>query len=214
MPQCDVQEIQAILHLPTRHGIASITGMEPESGDAKERINSQVAVTVAIVAAFMAVTKVTDDNVCQAMDREKAHEVNAWSYFQSKSVKQNLAELGHDQLKFQAVGSVGDARSSYEAEIKRYEQEIERYKSEKRAIEAEAKAHKKNYEALNHRDDQFDLSDATLSIALGMLAVTALAGKRWLLVASWGIGGFGALMGIAGLARIGFKVDWLVKLLS
>jgi hypothetical protein len=188
--------------------------MDPQSSEAKERINNQVAITVAVLAAFMAITKVTDDNVCQAMDREKANEVNAWSYFQSKSIKQNLVEQSRAQLASLALAAAGDARSSYETEIRRCEEEIARYEVDKNEIQAKARGHEKNYRALNYRDDQFDLSDATLSISLGMLAVTALTGKRWLLVTSWGIGGFGALMGMAGLAKLGFSVSWLVKLLS
>ena len=45
--------------------------MEPDESNAKESMNNKVAVTVAILAAFMAVTKVKDDNICQAMVKEK-----------------------------------------------------------------------------------------------------------------------------------------------
>jgi len=186
--------------------------MEPNESDAKERINNHVAVTVAILAAFMAITKVTDDNVCQAMEKEKANEVNAWSYYQSKSIKQNLAEVGRAQLAAQTAP--GNTREHVEAQVAKYDKEIARYESDKAEIYAKAKGHEKNYDALNFRDDQFDLSDATLSIALGMLAVTALTGKMWLLTTSWVIGGFGALLGMAGLLRLGIHFEWLVKLLS
>ena len=46
--------------------------MDPNGSDLKERINNYVAVSVAILAAFMAVTKVKDDNVCQVMVKEAA----------------------------------------------------------------------------------------------------------------------------------------------
>ena len=188
--------------------------INPSESEAKERINNSVAVTVAVLAAFMAITKVTDDNVCQAMERAKADEVNAWSYYQSKSIKQNLAELGRAQLAGLARTTSGDARVQIESQVTRYDAEIARYETEKAEIKAKAEQHGNSYAALNFRDDQFDLSDATLSIALGTLAVTALTGKRWLLVASWSVGGFGALLGVAGLARLGIHAGWLVKLLS
>ena len=38
----------------------------------------------------------------------------------------------------------------------------------------------KQYDELNFHDHQFDLSDAFLSIAIAMLAVTSLVQKRWL----------------------------------
>ncbi len=188
--------------------------METDSPDAKERINNSVAVTVAILAAFMAVTKVKDDNICQAMVKEKSDEVNTWSYYQSKSVKQNLAELGRAQLTGLAQTTTGEALAKIESVVHRYDEEILRYETEKSEIKTKAERHSKNYDSLNFRDDQFDLSDATLSISLGMLAVTALTGKRWLLLTSWTIGGFGALLGVAGLTGLNIHPDWLIKLLS
>lgn len=188
--------------------------MPNDETDAKERINNLVAVSVAILAAFMAITKVTDDNVCQAMERVKADEVNRWSYYQSKSIKQNLAELGRAQLSSLATTTTGETRASLEVLVVKYTEEINRYDAEKAEIKTEAEELGKRYAALNFRDDQFDLSDATLSIALAMLAVTALTGKRWLLVTSWVIGCVGAVMGMAGLAKLGLSAGWLVKFLS
>jgi len=86
--------------------------------------------------------------------------------------------------------------------------------SEKAEIKTKAEQHTKTYDALNFRDDQFDLSDATLSVSLVMLAVTALTGKRWLLVMGWVMGSIGALIGVAGLTGLNLHPGWLVKLLS
>src|SRR4051812_47713157 len=188
--------------------------MEPNDNNSGERINNYVAVTVAILAAFMAVTKVKDDNICQAMVKEKSEEVNTWSYYQSKSVKQNLAELGRAQLSGLSLTAAAETRTQIEGIVARYDADIARYESEKAQIKKEAEQHGKNYDTLNFRDDQFDLSDATLSISLAMLAVTALTAKRWLLMASWIVGGFGALLGMAGLVGLNLHPDWLIKLLS
>jgi hypothetical protein len=202
------------------------SGMEPNDSnakeganssndsDAKERMNNYVAITVAFLASFMAITKVTDDNVCQAMERIKAEEVNAWALYQSKSIKQNLAELGREDLAALARTTTPEVRDQINAQVARYDKEIERYNKEKAEIKTEAEGHKATYQALNFRDDQFDLSDATLSIALGMMAVTALTGKKSLLFASWAIGGVGALIGLAGLMKLKIDVGWIVKLLS
>jgi hypothetical protein len=188
--------------------------MESNGSDAKERMNNYVAITVAILASFMAITKVTDDNVCQAMERVKAEEVNAWSLYQSKSIKQNLAELGRENLSALARTTTGEVREKIDRQVAIYDGEIRRYEAEKKDIYSEAVRHRETYKTLNFRDDQFDLSDATLSIALGIIAVTALTGKKSLLLASWGIGGFGALVGLAGLVKLGIDVSWLVKFLS
>ncbi|HWQ26763.1 MAG TPA: DUF4337 family protein [Chlorobaculum sp.] len=78
----------------------------------------------------------------------------------------------------------------------------------------EAKGFEQHYDELNFRDDQFDLSDAALSISLAMLAITSLAGNRKLLVLAWVFCGFGLIMGLAGLAGFALHPDELVKFLS
>src|SRR5262245_12467789 len=83
--------------------------------DAKEHTNNHVAVTFTILAVLMVITKVTDDNVCQAIDNVKANEVNTWSYYQSKSFKQNLAELGRTEFEALALTAPPEARAKIDA---------------------------------------------------------------------------------------------------
>lgn len=68
--------------------------------------------------------------------------------------------------------------------------------------------------ALNYRDDQFDLSDALVAIAISLLAVTALAHKRWLFRLALVPTFFGVLMGLAGLLGWKLHSDVLARLLS
>jgi Domain of unknown function (DUF4337) len=184
------------------------------SGDAHDRLNNTVAVLVAIVAAFMAVTKVKDDNIVQAMLQAKSDAVDTWSEYQSKRIKQHLEEMGRDQLQLmrQTIPAAGAAQ--LEEQSKRYESEIARYQKDEDELQQKARGLEAQYDALNYRDDQFDLSDAALSVALAMLAVTALTRKRWLLWASLLFGAFGVVMGLAGLLGLHLHPDWLTKLLS
>src|SRR5213079_1513211 len=69
-----------------------------ESGEnSRDRFNNWIAVSVAILAAFMAVTKVKDDNTVQAVLQAKSDAVDSWNEYQSKRIKHHLVELGHDQ---------------------------------------------------------------------------------------------------------------------
>ena len=43
---------------------------------AKERLNSLVAITLAVLAALMGITKVKDDNIVQAMQQAKVNAVD------------------------------------------------------------------------------------------------------------------------------------------
>src|SRR5438046_535567 len=70
-------------------------GEQPQS-TRERRLNMRVA--VAVLATFMGVTKVKDDNIVQAMLQAKSDAVDTWSEFQAKSTKQHLAEVTADEL--------------------------------------------------------------------------------------------------------------------
>ena len=182
--------------------------------EAKDRLNAWVAISVALLASFMAVTKVKDDNIVQAMLQAKSDAVDTWGEYQAKRIKQHLTELGRTQaLAFRATVSASSA-AQFEKQAQDYEAEIKRYQTEETDLQKKAKDYEARYDALNFRDDQFDLSDAALSVALAMLAITALTGKRWLLWLSWLFAVFGLVMGIAGLAGLNLHPNWLSNLLS
>ena len=183
-------------------------------GGAHDRLNNAVAVMVAIVAAFMAVTKVKDDNIVQAMLQAQSDAVDTWSEYQSKRIKQHVEELGRDQAQLMRSTVPAQSAAQFDEQSKRYEAEIGRYQADEDELQKKARGLEKQYDDLNYRDDQFDLSDAALSVALAMLAVTALTRKRWLLWASLLFAAFGVVMGLAGLFGLHLHPDWLTKLLS
>ena len=55
------------------------------------RLNTWVALTVAILATFMAVCKVKDDNVVQAMQQAQADRVDDWGYYQARNLREEVA---------------------------------------------------------------------------------------------------------------------------
>jgi hypothetical protein len=82
------------------------------------------------------------------------------------------------------------------------------------ALLASFRSFEKQYDALNFRDDQFDLSDAVLSVSIATLAITSLHRKKWLLWMSLVLGAFGVVMGAAGLFGLSIHQNWLIKLHS
>ncbi len=182
--------------------------------EAKNRLNNWIAISVAIISVFMAVTKVKDDNIVQAMLQAKSDAVDTWNEYQSKKIKQHLAELGLNQVQALQVMAQGKGSDVLSSQQKQYRDAIARYQTDEDALSKKAKGFEKQYDDLNFKDDQFDLSDATLSISLAMLAISALTGKRRLLALAWLIAGFGLLMGLAGLMGLPLHPAALVKLLS
>jgi uncharacterized protein DUF4337 len=182
--------------------------------EAKNRLNNWIAISVAIISVFMAITKVKDDNIVQAMLQTKSDAVDTWNEYQSKKIKQHMAELGLNQVQALHVLEQGKGSAVLSSQQKQYQDAITRYQTEEDALSKKAKGFEKQYDDLNFRDDQFDLSDATLSISLAMLAITALTGKRKLLALAWLFAGFGLLMGLAGLMGLPLHPITLIKMLS
>src|SRR5690242_17310069 len=138
---------------------------------------------VAVVATFMALCNIKDGNVGQSMAQAQSKAVDAWSYYQAKSVKESLAEAGRDQLSaFRLTLMTRTAeRDTLDQRIAEYQQQADRYEKEKADIKREAEGDERTYDELNVHDDQFDLSEASFSVVIALLGVTALTQKRWLL---------------------------------
>lgn len=184
------------------------------NGNGASRFNSYIAVSVAIISTFLGVTKIKDDNVVQAMLMAKSNAVDTWAEYQSKKIKHHLSELGLKQTVALRAVATGKGAAILDEQAKDYRETIARYETEEPELKQKARAYEKEYDALNYRDDQFDLSDAALSVSLAMLALAALTNKRWLLWLAWCSAGLGFVMGIAGLFGIHIHPDWLTSLLS
>ena len=78
----------------------------------------------------------------------------------------------------------------------------------------DAGTHEKEYDLLNFRDDQFDMSEAFMSIAIAVAAVASLVGSFWLLYVAWGSGAIGVVFWFAGFSGLNFRPEWLAQLLG
>jgi len=179
------------------------------------RLNSIIAALVAIAATFMALCNVKDGNIVQGMTQAQANAVDQWSYYQAKGTKQNLAEATLDQLQLQrAMLTDPKFAPMLDAKIALYEKQVKKYEKEKIDIKANAEGAQKEYDRLNLHDDQFDMSDACLSVAIALFGVTALTRKRWLLALACMFMFFGVLFGLAGFFAWKLHPDFFAKFLS
>ncbi|MBI3368535.1 MAG: DUF4337 family protein, partial [Burkholderiales bacterium] len=117
-------------------------------------------------------------------------------------------------LELARQGAPASAAPAYDAALAKYRALAQDQASKKAALQAQAVQDQKTYDALNFRDDQFDLSDALIAIAIAMLAVTALTQLWPLYWVSLVPTAFGILMGVAGLGGLPIHPEALIKLLS
>ena len=182
---------------------------------AESRFNSVIALLVSIAATFMALCNVKDGNIVQAMSQAQANAVDQWSYYQAKGIKLNLAETTLDELNLQRRMTVNpEFAAMIDERIAVYQVQIKKYDKEKNDIRKQAEGYQKQYDALNVHDDQFDMSEACLSVALALFGVTALTKKRWLLAVAGVFMSFGVLLGLAGFFAWSLHPDFLAKFLS
>jgi len=178
------------------------------------RLNAAVAITVAVLATFMGICKVKDDNIVQAMQQAQADKLDHWAFYQARNLRQELAETTVTQLELARGGASAAQQPAYDAAIARYRTLATEQAAKKKELQTQAEQDQKTYDSLNYRDDQFDLSDALIAIAIAMLAVTALT-RLWALYwVSLLPTASGVLMGVAGLAALRIHPGALIQLLS
>ena len=172
----------------------------------RSKLNSWIAVLVAVTATFMALCNVKDGNIVQAMDQAQAHSIDSWSYFQAKSTKQSIAENTLQLLKLQD--------SSNNTLIKNYEVQVTRYDKEKAEIKSEAEGYQKNYDDLNLFDDQFDMTEALLTISIALFGIASLTQKRWLFYFAATLSAIGLVLGFTAFLKISLHSDFVSRILG
>ena len=191
-----------------------LEGQAEEAASSKSRLNAAVAVTIAIIATFMGICKVKDDNIVQAMQQAQAKSVDSWSYYQARNTQAKDASIAADQMKLAGYSTQGQAKIFAIDRAIHYSQEAARLTEEKEKIKKDAEGYDKSYDDYNFKDDQFDLSDAMLAVAISMLAVTSLTQKKFLYWIALVPTFFGLIMGVAGLLGLQIHPDFIIKLLS
>ena len=181
---------------------------------AAARLNMWVAVTVAILATFMGICKVKDDNIVQSMQQAQANKIDHWNFYQARNIREEIAKSTVVQLKLGMLGRSGADQAAYQEAIRQYETVAAEQSRKKDELKRQAEQDQVDYDAANYRDDQFDLSDALIAIAISLLAVTALTHMRWLYYLSLIPTAFGVMMGLAGLMGLAVHPTTLIRLLS
>ncbi|WP_431210873.1 DUF4337 domain-containing protein [Puia sp. P3] len=185
----------------------SETIQQPLEEASKSSINAFVALFVAITATFMAICNVKDGNIVQAMDQAQAHSIDSWSYYQCQ--KHQTSYSG----KRSRTGQTPKI-SRHRRPDKKYEAQIARYDSEKAAIKKQAEDYQKQYDDLNLFDDQFDMTEALLTISIAMFGIASLTQRKWLLWFASGMSLLGIIFGITAFFKVSLHSDFVSGILS
>jgi hypothetical protein len=161
-------------------------------GSSSKKLNRAIAMTVVTLSVSMAMTKIKDDNIVQAMQAAQAAKIDTWNEYQASKIKLHISQQSPKP----------DAAA------------IAKYQQEAAVLKAKALAAQSDYDRAGYRDDQFDLADGFASIALGVSAIAALIESWGLLGIGWAAGLTGLLFTVAGFAGYAIHPDALVSFLS
>ena len=192
--------------------MAGVEDSEPPADTSAARLNTWVAITVALLATFAGICKVKDDNLVQAMQQAQADKLDHWAFYQARNIREEIAKATLAELRIAAPAA--PIRAQAESTVIRYRALVADQEAKKDSVRLQAQHDQANYDALNYRDDQFDLSDALIALAIALLALTALTHKRWLFWIAVIPSALGVLMGLAGLLGWRIHPDAITRLLS
>ena len=148
------------------------------------------------------------------MQQAQADKLDHWNFYQARNVRQEVATAAAAQLKLAAAAAPPAQQPEYAAAIASYQALSAEQAQKKDELRRQAEEDQKTYDSLNYRDDQFDLSDALIALAISLLAVTALTHKPWLYWLALLPTVLGVVMGLAGLLGWHLHSDTLSRALS
>ncbi|HEY7811551.1 MAG TPA: DUF4337 domain-containing protein [Allosphingosinicella sp.] len=193
--------------------IAEIHEERAES-HAADSFRNRAALMIAIMAAVLAIGDLGGGNATDDMIGSNIKASDTWAFYQAKNVRQNLYKLAAEELETDLASGVLPAghRTSAEERLKDYRATIARYDSEpdaeapndplkgegKKQLSARAKSFEAAFEEASARDNNFDLAEVALQLALVLGSVAILAINRWILILSATLGVIGTILTING----------------
>src|SRR2546428_12732122 len=123
--------------------LESATGAADEVADAgdraRARLSTWVAITVALLATFLGICKVKDDNIVQAMQQAQADKLDHWNFYQARNIRQEVAAASVAQLKLAAAGAPAGQQAGYRDAIASFDHLVadQAQKKEELRVQAE-----------------------------------------------------------------------------
>lgn len=186
---------------------SSITG--------NDRYNNLIAVCVALVSVFLAISNVKDGNIVQAMNKAKADAVSIWGEYQGKRGREFMLATKIDEVKMLGATSPINTTPEGQAVMKSWTDELQRLRDRMKEHIAEAQGHEKDYDTMGFVDDQFDVAETLMAMSLALFAIAALTRVHWMFGFALVVGGLGVFFSLA--AFLGWSAvhpAWLGKLLG
>ena len=146
----------------------------------EDRFNRGAALLIAVMAAVLAVGGLGGGNATDDMIISNIRASDTWAFYQAKNVRQTMYEIEVADLESRLPLETGADRAALEARIAEYQATVARYDDEpdpeapadpmrgegKKQLMAQAEAFEAARDVAVAKDDNFDLAEVALQLAL------------------------------------------------
>ena len=177
------------VHGPHDHELEHAAQHEPSGLAGQLAVITAILATVGAMFSYMGgATQANAGLLKNDAAIKKTEAANQWAFYQSKSGKQNLAELA-------AALVAEDKKPKYLDEIERYKREKADIKSVAEKLEDDSKAFDHQSAEQMHQHHRWAQATTALQISIALAAIALLTKKRWMRGATLFAGDTGIVLG-------------------
>lgn len=169
-----------------------------EANEPHTKLEVFVGISVVLLATFLGLCNVKANNIVQQMQVKQVDRNNSWAWYQARNIRSGVYEASGDELSVPYPNETAETKKAREAMATKYFQKAKEQEAKMEKQKADAEQAESDYEKLGQKDDQFDICEAALAIALAMMGVTAMMKRWWMFIFALVPAAFGLFMGIAG----------------
>jgi hypothetical protein len=125
----------------------------------------------------------------------KTEASDQWNFYQAKSSKQNLAELG-------VTLTTGEQQTRYQKEVERYKKEKDEIMPEAKKLEQQSKEAEEKSEASLHVHHRWAQAMTLIQIAIALAAITILTRNTRLQYVAYGVAAASIVLGALAMAHV------------
>src|SRR4029077_8664691 len=162
------------------------------------KIAVMTAILATIGAVFGYMAGATQNDALMFKNRAAIRKTEAsdqWNFYQAKSSKQNLAELG-------ATLTAGEQQAKYLKEVDRYKKEKEEIMPEAKKLEQQSKEAEEKSEASMHVHHRWAQALTLIQISIAVAAITFLTRNKGLQYVAYGTAAGAVAIGVLAFAHV------------
>ncbi|MBL8278095.1 MAG: DUF4337 domain-containing protein [Pelomonas sp.] len=185
------------VHGPHDHELEHAAQHEPQGFAGQLAVITAILATVGAFFSYMGgATQANAGILKNDAAIKKTEASNQWNYYQSKSSKQNLAELALELTPSE------EQKGKYRDKIARYEKEKADIKANAEKLEEESKHFDEKSEQQLHMHHRWAQATTALQVSIALAAIALLTKRRWMEWATIVVGGVGCVLGGLAAAHI------------